>query len=124
MTCEYDILNEFDCTKDNCFYYANGACRLKEMNDIAKRIRKLFPKVRCYVEDGSLQIWFDIIANAENCEPFKEAGAVLLSPKKGGESVVYADVMDYDDPTKDEPRVHPGQYPVQKYMVNPERLVW
>lgn len=117
-------LTESDCAKDDCPYHANGVCRLKEMEDIAEKIRELFPNVQCDVEDGSLQIWFDIIANAENCGPFKEAGAVLLSPKNGGAAKVIADIMDYDDPTKNEVRTSSGQHPVQHYMINPEMVTW
>lgn len=113
-----------DCVKDDCHYYVDGVCRLKEMEDIVRGIRKLFPNVQCDIDDGGLQIWFDIIANAENCGPFKKAGAVLLNPKNGGTAKVIADIYDYDDPTKDEVRTHPGQYPVQHYMINPEMVTW
>lgn len=128
MVCKNDILfwgsDESECAKEDCLYYVDGACKLKEMDEIMERINKLFPNVQCYVDDGYLQIWFDVVDSAENRGPFKQAGTVLLNPKDGGKAIVAADIMDYDDPTKDVPRVHPGQCPVQKYMIDPERFVW
>lgn len=115
---------------EKCEYHINGQCYGKKMEELADKIKEVFPNIDCFVEDGILQITFDIHDNINEIGPFRNAAVLDLNPRNGGIAEMYANIY----PVEDAPigpvysRVDGGpireEFPKQKYMIIPERVLW